>query len=51
MCFTSNFYLEKKPERIQHFNLSHLVILNLFQDLKGILKQVPNDSERQNGLD
>ena len=28
---------------------SHFVILNLFQDLKGILKQVQNDSKRQNG--
>ena len=32
-------------------SLSPFVILNLFQDLKGILKQVQNDSERQNGLE
>ena len=29
----------------------HFVILNLFQDLNGLLKQVQNDSEKQNGLD
>ena len=32
-------------------NNNHFVILNLFQDLNGILKRVQNDSERQNGLD
>ena len=37
-------------------SLSPFVILNLFQDLKGILKHrgqsdVQNDSERQNGLE
>ena len=30
------------------YYISHFVILNLFQDLKWILKRVQNDSERQN---